>query len=361
MRLGAVVWSTTRGLGIQTSEFHRAMHPERTMVLSNGPSEFDADPSHYGSAPNTLHVSLGTDHRVPEPQVRAWLEGLDVVFAVESFPDWRMVEWARELGVATVCQSNAEFYKHWSDPSLPHPTQWWLPTRWRADQFPIVNTVVMPVPVALDRFDGAIPCKPNGRNEPDPSSKRLRVLHVAGRLAVHDRNGTQTVIQACQYIAENVDLVITSQDGRISPSARCGPGLRVQVRKGNEPDYWDLYQGFDVLVMPRRYGGLSLPVQEAMAAGLAVVMPTCSPNLDWPVLGVPVLDWSQARMPGGEIDLAAVSARKLANAIDCLAADPRFLEEQKARSREWASQHSWTVMEPVYRRQLEAAIAAVRP
>jgi glycosyltransferase involved in cell wall biosynthesis len=33
-----------------------------------------------------------------------------------------------------------------------------------------------------------------------------------------------------------------------------------------------LYEGFDALIMPRRYGGLCLPMNEALTSGLPVIM-----------------------------------------------------------------------------------------
>ena len=47
----------------------------------------------------------------------------------------------------------------------------------------------------------------------------------------------------------------------------CAPGGDwVNVRIGGVANYWDAYDGYDALVLPRRYGGLCLPVQEGMAA-----------------------------------------------------------------------------------------------
>jgi hypothetical protein len=348
MRIGAICWSTNRGLGIQSREFHRHMNPDRVMILNAGPSEFDAHSSQFGS--DALHVSIGADHRVPERPVREWLKGLDVVFAAESLPDWRMADWARDVGVATVVQTNPEFFKHWADPRMPHPTMWWNPTTWRQGLLP-VGTVHVPVPVAMDRF--------SSRSVKDPDG-RLRVLHVGGRQAIYDRNGTQIVLQSCVFMENRVDVVITSQDGRVHAPMQRGHGVRVQIREGNIENYWDLYRGFDVLVMPRRYGGLSLPVQEAMAAGLVVVMSDCSPNRDWPIMPVPVVDWSRARMPGGEIDLAAVSARSLGAAIDRLAADQATLTEFQECSVWWARKHSWEALKPVYLERLSEAIELAR-
>ena len=43
-------------------------------------------------------------------------------------------------------------------------------------------------------------------------------------------------------------------------------------------DQWRLYAGFNALIMPRRYGGLCLPMNEALTSGLPVIMSNTSPN-----------------------------------------------------------------------------------
>jgi hypothetical protein len=44
------------------------------------------------------------------------------------------------------------------------------------------------------------------------------------------------------------------------------------------PNYLDQYKDGDVLVIPRKYGGLCLPMQEALAHGIPVIMPDIEPN-----------------------------------------------------------------------------------
>ena len=44
------------------------------------------------------------------------------------------------------------------------------------------------------------------------------------------------------------------------------------------PNYLDMYKDGDVLALPRKYGGLCLPMQEALAHGIPVIMPDIEPN-----------------------------------------------------------------------------------
>ena len=50
------------------------------------------------------------------------------------------------------------------------------------------------------------------------------------------------------------------------------------VEHKNEKNQEDLYAGFDALLMPRRYGGLCLPMNEALFSGLPVFMTNVEPN-----------------------------------------------------------------------------------
>jgi hypothetical protein len=307
----------------------------------------DGFPLHLDWYPGATVARLNTDgHRwwLNETLVREWLEGLDVVFSVETLYDWRLADWARDAGVATVVQCNPEFFQHhnegWHEPA---PTVWWNPTTWRAGDIP-AHVRHVPVPVALDRFDSRTN---DGMKESflHREPRRLRALHVIGRPALGDRNGTE-VVQASMKLTRHVDWRLTAQ--RPTPRA---PGAAPEVA-----DYWRLYDDADVLVMPRRYGGLCLPAQEAMAAGLAVVMPSCPPNMDWPVVGCRWKFRGTIAVPTGTIPLVETDPHHLAEQLDRLALDPGSLATSQTGSRGWAADHSWDALLPLYERELGLAV-----
>jgi glycosyltransferase involved in cell wall biosynthesis len=117
----------------------------------------------------------------------------------------------------------------------------------------------------------------------------------------------------------------------------------------NEPDYWKLYRDFDVLLMPRRFGGLCLPAQEAAAAGLALVMTDTSPNQTWPIVPIPVRQHSKMRTPGGDVHLANATSAAVAEGVNRLARDRELLGTMKSRARGWAIDRSWRTLLPMYR------------
>lgn len=340
MKLGIIARAEDRGLGIQTWEACRHLAPERVLVIDvENPDGFPLHLDRYPGATVARLQTNGVDWWLPEALVRDWLAGLDVVFSCETLYDWRLATWAEEAGVATVVQLNPEFFVHGRG-GLPEPTAWWNPSTWRMAELP-PRTRHVPVPVALDRFPGgAWPTQASEHGGP------LRVLHVGGRPALGDRNGTELLSKAMRR-AQGVELTISSQ----RPTRH---GARAV---GEVADYWRLYDGFDVLAMPRRYGGLCLPVQEAMAAGLAVVMPSCSPNAEmWPICPVRWQYRGQLPVPAGMVPLAETDARDLAVVLSRLAREREELEAWQGLARSWAQAHSWEALRPLYEEELARAI-----
>lgn len=343
VRVGLIARGEDRGLGIQTWEFARAMAPERTLLVDMG--EYARGFGiHHDRYPDALVVRFdrGT---LPEGQIREWLAGLDVVFTAETFYDWRICRWADEAGAATVCQLNPEFLRPLGEYAAV-PTRWWAPTSWQLAELP-AGTRVVPVPVADDRFPFAAP-------ERDPDAP-LRVLHSVGHRAHSDRNGTGVLLSSLNNMRAPMRLTLAGQDSRM-PTTRTRPNIALEVRTGGVADYWRLYEDQDALVIPRRYGGLCLPVQEAMAAGLAVVMTDAEPQAStWPVTTVRSRLGPVIRLPGGRLRPANAEPRHLAAALETFARDPEALAAAQARSLEWAEAHRWSVMRPLYEAELADA------
>lgn len=350
VKVGLIARGEDRGLGIQTWEFARGMEPDRTLLVDMGELA-RGFPTHADRYPDAT-VALFDPHRgLPEDVVRPWLDGLDVVFSAETIYDQRIIAWCREQGIATVVQLNPEFYKHPSDPNLLHPTMWWAPSPWRMEHL-AANTRLVPVPVALDRFH----VEPRV-HEGGP----LRVLHVVGHRAAGDRNGTTEMLVATSHLREPVHVTFVTQDRRLPSPRATRRGVTSRVVLGGVGNYWDLYDGHDVLVMPRRYGGLCLPVQEAMAAGLAVVMTDCEPQRSyWPVVLAPSRTQGVLRTATGDVPLTVAHPGGLAATIDRLARNRDELAEWQARGRSWAVEHSWAAMRSEYDLELEWAVRAAR-
>lgn len=347
MRVGLLARCDDRGIGFQTLEFARHMHPEQVLVVREPGAERKGFLPHFDWYPDadvvTFDPRTGT---LPEDAMRSFLEQVDVVYMVETPYDFRLLTIADELGVATVVHANPEFWR-WDDPTLPRPTVWWLPTKWRAEHLP-PECEIVPVPV---------PDAPE--TTPPHPDEPLSVVHVAGHRAAADRNGTTVMFQALRHMRGRLRVRIDCQDPRL-PSVR-GGRVPVERRLGGVSDRWRLYDDATVLALPRRYGGLCLPVLEAIAAGVVPVLPDVCPNDDWPAVTVPATyRGAPIRTPGGEIPLAQTDPRALASTLDALADDEDRLGEALAAIEEWRALHDWEALSEAYTANLSAAVERAR-
>jgi hypothetical protein len=106
------------------------------------------------------------------------------------------------------------------------------------------------------------------------SKDHNRILHIAGKKAAKDRNGTNTVLEMLKYSNADYELVIRSQS-EIETNVK---DSRLTIEIGNPDNREDMYSGFDAMVLPRRYAGLCLPMNEALMSALPVFMTNVSPN-----------------------------------------------------------------------------------
>lgn len=328
-----------RGLGRVTHDFYTNMRPARTLVVDMGEWAHQF-PQHLDRYPDATVVPFngGTIH---DDVMRRFFTGLEVAVMYETAYDHRAYDIARAAGCRTVLMAMPEFHRHLTE-QLPAPDVVWVPTVWRLGTFP-PGVRVVPVPVAAEEAP-----RPTGTSGP------LRVLHVAGHRTSGDRNGTLTFLRSLRLVRQPMAVRVTTQDARLPTVAGTKRLVAFDVR--SPADHWRLYDHADVLVMPRRYGGLCLPVQEAMAAGLGVVMTACDPNpATWPICPIRGRPGPTIRTPGGPVVLTAPGPADVATVLDRLAANPDEVAALKARARDWAAANSWSALEPLYRAELERA------
>jgi len=335
MKWGLIVRSETdRGLGVQTYAMWQNLKPDRTLLVLDYGSGFRSHPELY---PGAAMVSLlhGPDkNRLDEQTVRHWWQGLDVVFTVETFYDWDLVEWAKRDNVKTLAHGNPEFWMA----TNPQPDMWAWPTAWRTDLLP--EGPVVPVPAPDRPIIAANPTE----------GFSLKAVHIAGNRALGDRNGTETLAMAMQQIPIGVELTTYSQ-------ATMPKMYNVEHRNAAE-DRWDMYVGQHMLVLPRRYGGLCLPAIEAMASGLAVAMTDCVPNHMWPIISIPAVEGKLLKMQTGEVRTSEATANGIANILKDFSYDRTNLAEQMSASVEWAHLNSWDVHRQTYYDLIEKAANA---
>lgn len=334
-RLGVVARSEARGLGNQTHEVCVNLNPDRVLLVDPGPDgRFAQRPERY--APWRTTVTRWRAGKLDEPVVRQWLDGLDVVYTAETPYDLRLPLWAAEAGCGVAVHANPEFL---NAQDATAAVTWWSATPWRLDRIP-GRTRVVPMPCPTPRVT----------HQP---GDRVRFLHVAGWPTVGDRNGTDIVVAAAGHMTTGAPVTIRGQHTQLARHRGRARNLRIEA--ASVADHWDLYRSADVLVMPRRYGGLCLPVIEAMAVGLPAVMSDCSPNEVWPGPRVPVTRTATVNARGGVIPLDDSDPRALAATLDDLATDQERLSKLRSEVADWASRNSWDALRPVWLDELERA------
>ena len=332
MRLGLIARADNRGLGQQTWAAYRNLQPAKTMVV-DCPS---AQPlqMHYDRYPDaTIIKGLPGSYDIEQ-----FLDGIDCLYTAETGYSHQIWDIANNMGVRTVLHANYEFL----DPH-DHPTVWAAPSLWNIDRWP-AGTIELPVPIETDRLT------PEKHGH---TAKRF--LHIVGRPAIHDRNGTLDLLLSLQHVTATIAVTIKCQQpGWVGAlindhSIRTPGNVTLTIDSGDTEHYWDNYRGYDALILPRRFGGLCLPANEAIGAGIPVIMPNIDPNNTW----LPAAWLIQAEMAGDFIakqhilyyrsDIAALAAK-----IDQLAIDEDFYGHSLWKASELRTCFSWETLKPRY-------------
>jgi glycosyltransferase involved in cell wall biosynthesis len=196
------------------------------------------------------------------------------------------------------------------------------------------NGVVLPVPVRV----------------PWRQRKRARTyIHNAGHGGLRGRNGTQELLASLRYIKSPIDLRIRSQKHIERGFTESQSKVKLDITVGTLP-YDQLYHDGDVFLFPEKFNGLSLPLQEARAAGMLVMAGARFPMTTWlptePLIPVHHYQRSSVSPRCHEFDEAVYDPRDIAATIDKFY-DTDITDYSKA-GQEWADHHSWGALRGAY-------------
>jgi len=268
MRLGIIARSDNTGLGSQTMELVKMLNPDKILLIN---SQFFNN--------NKQHPEWYKDYNVVQTrkgmprtnEVVSFLEDIDVVISCETFYHLELVDLAKQKGIKTILQYNYELFGNLANPEWTLPDVLLAPSIWNLDivieKFGSKSKVMhLPPPTDHSLFNQA--------KEINLSKDHKRILHIAGKKAAKDRNGTESILEMIKYSKEDYELVIKSQ----TPLNLICKDPRVKIEIGDPDNRQDMYTGFDAMVLPRRYAGLCLPMNEALMSALPVFMTDISPN-----------------------------------------------------------------------------------
>lgn len=338
MRLGVVVRADDRGLAHLTQEFARHMRPERVLVVDVADPRFPfrmLSDDLLGTEATFFATFEGGLFNGP---IIEFLKGLTHVYTAETpyAPDF--FERARAMGVASVCHVMPEFDRFTGERPALRPSAVWLPTRWRADL--VEHSAIVPIPA---------PVAPRPRLR----SEAKLFVHIIGSGARPDRAGTLAVYDAIREGPRDVHWLLFAQDVRRGVPAQLRNVGNVTIRAGSLPDRWLLYDLADVLVAPRRWGGLSLPVMEACASGVPVIMLDTDPMGDFASARVESRYAGQFDAPGGKVEIHEANRHALTAAIIDFAKGGVDVMEESAHAGHMAGLYGWPRWVDAYREALE--------
>jgi glycosyltransferase involved in cell wall biosynthesis len=220
------------------------------------------------------------------------------------------VDIARKRNIKTILQYNYELFGNLVHSEWPLPDVLLSPSSWNIDvvkeKFGSKCKVYhLPPPTDTSLFNTA--------RENNLSKTHKRILHIAGKKAAKDRNGTNTVVEMLKHSSADYELVIATQ----TPLDFITKDSRLKINKDNVRNREDLYNGYDAMVLPRRYAGLCLPMNEALISGLPVFMTDISPNNqilphNWLVGSNKIGEFKTKLM----VDIYEADATKLGKTID---------------------------------------------
>lgn len=360
MRIATICRCDNGGLGVQTIEFFENMRPEKTVLIDfgevNGRPQFPDKYKAVGGQEIKINKGWLTQESID------WiLKDIDVIFTCEiDYTEGRyeLFRQARERGVKTVLQYNFEFLDYLQNPTLPLPDLLLSPRIWHFEEVrdafsDLCQVEYLPVPVNRNKINFNL------------KKKARHFIHVAGSGYFEDRNGTDILLQSLFYIqSENIKVTIYAQNpaslvGKVLPADENGKIVDwLEIKQLDVANYEDLYKEGDVSVLPRRYGGLSLQLNEAMAAGMIPLMPNVEPQRQFlhsmsltPICGKKIIQTKAF------IECYDIDPRTLAMQIDNLAqSNKAVVEEVSTYSDMYANVISWENMLPKYTRLFESLL-----
>lgn len=334
MRLGLLAVATETGLGYQTRDYYRHLNPSKTIVIDI--SSLNGRAQHPEWYSETMKIrGIPTDN-----DLDAILDDIDVLLTAETPYNLNLYTRARERGIKTVCVENPEFYDHIKFPNFAMPDLIILPSVWLEstirEHAESRGTRVVQLHHPVDR---------------EVFPFRLRTtktfVHIAGQPAANDRNGTHAFMEACH------DGVVTTQNSDLAWSLRSR--YRHATIYDNIQNPMQLYTVGDVMVMPRRYGGNCLPLNEALSTGMPVIMPDISPNNhllppEWLVPAYKV-DSFEPRFP---VDIYSVDHDALVEKINWFKSCD--IERESYRANAIADRISWKTLQPEWIKAIEGIL-----
>lgn len=327
MKVGSMVFATVQGLGLLAKDFYDNRVITDVCIIQHGRRVTHQE----WYPPGTLVI---TDLKSGEQRqmMDDFCRRMDTMLFFETPFVWELIPACRAAGVKTA-----------------------LMPMYECTQFPLPYTPDIIInPSLLDQA-----YYPSGKFIPVPVPRYVKwkqrtearvFVHNSGNGGLMGRNGTQELWDALPFIKVPATLVFRSQ-------IPLGLGVHqqmiipvIKVLDGMTVAHDDLYDEGDVFIFPEKFNGLSLPLQEAHAAGMLVMCGNRFPMNSWlptPPL-IPVAAYQERRTGHRQptFQEAVFEPRQIAETINNWYG--KDITAYSQRGKDWAEAHSWDVLKPTY-------------
>lgn len=329
MRIGTISYKTNTGLGYQCRDYVKFLNA-KPMVIDLS--------MHNRVVLNDWYPGIKVIKDYPRDEdIKEFIKDLDVLIFGETPLNYNFYKIAKTCGIKTATVINWEFFDHIIHPDYPLPDLFIMPSIWGYKE------------VKEFSDQKGIKCiqlhHPVDRNE---ITYKLRTtkkfLHIAGKPATYDRNGTW------EFLTHVLNGRVTTQSVDLANQIR-SRYRHTQVYTNIQDNNY-LYQLGDILIYPRRYGGNSLVLNEALSSGMPVCMPDISPNnnilpTEWLVPAKIVESFT----PRTKIDVYSVISELFKEKLDWFRNCD--IEKESRKANEIADTISWDKLKSKYIEALE--------
>jgi len=252
LKIGLVARCDTGGLGHLSYSFWKHIYEiSKELIVMSGRRD---NPYLF---PKGVLCEIG---RPTLSEINEFLKDINIVLAMETPYNWNVFSKAKEKGIKTVLIPNYE----WSEVTPPvMPDLYLCPSRLDYDLFKDYPTRVKYLPIPVDREE--FPFKQR--------TKAHTFVFNNGGGGTDGRNSYEELKEAIPLVKSDVKFIIRSQIVDIESIE----DKRVTMEITNK-NHEDLYKEGDVFLFPHKYDGLSLPIQEALSAGMPVLSTNFYPH-----------------------------------------------------------------------------------
>jgi hypothetical protein len=330
LRVGSLVYATEQGLGYLAKAF-----VDHGVVTHPIIVEHAHHTTHYDWYPGRMSVPIRHIMREPyHSMIRRELSNCDVFLAFETPFDWTLFRYLRNRQ-KSIRSYLVTMYECTPKVIPEEPDVYLCPSELDLYHFPHDKSRRIRIPVEV------------------PWRQRTEAkvfVHNAGHGSFRDRNGSQKIGEAIRLVKSDAKFIIRSQSFGIPSNIPVG----IEERRGTV-DYATLWDEGDVFLFPESFNGLSLPLQEARAAGMLVMATDRFPMNLWlptePLIKPFGYQYASISAAYREFDEAQIDPKDIAAKIDLWYGQD--VSEYSRSGLLWAQANSWEKLKPGIMEELQ--------